>query len=238
MKEKLMIMISFFIFCFCVYASVAIAENNMISVMAEADNSYNLTVVLDAGHGGEDSGAVGFDNTYEKELNLSIVQKIISIFDIFGIKYVAVRDSDTALGDTSLSTVRERKISDIHKRYELINSESDAVLLSIHQNYFPVEKYSGAQVFYAAVDESELIAENIQKRIINMLQIENNRQIKQTDNSIYLLAKAKCPSVMVECGFMSNLNELTLLKDETYQKKMSYLIVRGMIDYIYQKSPN
>ena len=238
MKEKLLILTAFTVFCLTLYISVIKAENNIVNVIAESDNQYDITVIVDAGHGGEDSGAVAFDNTYEKEINLSITKKITLLFDIFGINYVSLRNSDVALGDASFPTVRERKVSDIYKRFEIINSYNNSVLLSIHQNFFPLENYSGTQVFYSDSEEAEIIAQCIQNKIVKMLQNTNTRKIKKTSKDIYLLDKAIRPSVMVECGFMSNNLELSLLKDKIYQQKMSYLITRGMMNYLYQKFLN
>lgn len=236
MKDKLLILVPFLIFClairFCIYET----EKNIIEAVAQYDNNYNYIIILDAGHGGEDSGAVGFDGTLEKDINLQICRKIALFFDLFGITYEMTRTDDGALGDTELSTIRARKASDIHKRFEIINSYNNSVLLSIHQNFYPVEKYTGMQVFFAESEKSDMLAQRIQNRIVNDLQQDNKRAVKKTNNDIYLLYNAKRPSVMVECGFMSNPNELFNLKDNCYQQKLSYLITRGVIEFFCSQS--
>lgn len=231
MKDKFYILIPIIIFCLCVHFVISKTEKNIVEVISDSDNTYSYTVILDAGHGGEDGGAVAYEGTLEKDINLLITDKIAMLFDLFGIAYSRTRTDDSALGDTDLPTIKERKASDIHHRFDLINSFRNSLLLSIHQNYFPVEKYCGAQVFYSGYSGSELVADYIQTRIKKQLQIDNNRVIKQSESDIYLLYNAQHPSVMVECGFMSNPEELSLLKDNNYQKKLSYLIVRGMMDF-------
>lgn len=190
-------------------------------------------VILDAGHGGEDGGAVAADGTREKDINLQITKHIALFFDLFGIDYVSVREDDSLVGDNTLPSVRERKVSDIHRRMELVTQTPGAVLLSIHQNFFVREQYSGTQVFYApdAAGSPEL-ALSIQQAVVRMLQPDNQRQVKPTEGTVFLLDKASRTSVMVECGFLSNREELEMLKDSQYQAKLSYCVVRGLCDYI------
>ena len=204
MKERISIFLVIIIFCSSVFVTMKKTEENIRSVISiQASDYSDKLIILDAGHGGEDGGAVAFDGTVEKDLNLMFTENIALYFDIFGISYIKVRDSDISVGDTSLVTIRERKISDIHTRYSLIISYENSVLLSIHQNMYSVEKYSGTQVFYSSgVSDSEIIAGIIQRRIHTSLQPENTRKIKESDKSIYLLYNAQRPSVMVECGFL------------------------------------
>lgn len=233
LKEALSIILATIIFSLCLFVTVEKIDNNISSAVSTYNEHFSPhMIILDAGHGGEDSGAVARNNIYEKDINLEICDKISLFFDLFGIKYIKIRDSDVSVGDTSLDTIRKRKASDINKRYEIINSYENSVLLSIHQNMFPVEKYSGLQVFYAVTDGSEILAESIQNTVCVNLQPDNTRSIKKCDSSVYLLHKAKVPSVMVECGFLSNENEFKLLTDSLYQAKLSYFIYKGISDYL------
>lgn len=234
MKERISIFLVIIIFCSSVFVTMKKTEENIRSVISIQASDYNdKLIILDAGHGGEDGGAVAFDGTVEKDLNLLFTENIALYFDIFGISYIKVRDSDISVGDTSLGTIRERKISDIHTRYSLINSYENSVLLSIHQNMYSVEKYSGTQVFYSSgVSDSEIIAGIIQRRIHTGLQPENTRKIKESDKSIYLLYNAQRPSVMVECGFLSNINELSLLNTHEYRSQFSYFLTQSIIEYL------
>lgn len=234
MKEVIAVLLSVVIFSLCIFGIIKKTEENIVSVISESASTYkDCIIILDAGHGGEDGGAVAFDNTLEKDINLSVCNCISMFFDLFGIEYVCIRTTDCSVGDTSLSTIRERKASDIHKRFDIINSYDNSVLLSIHQNMYAIEKYSGTQVFYSSNSEqSKEIAQYIQTSVKNAIQTENNRKIKAADNSIYLLYNAKRPSVMVECGFLSNLNELAALKASEYQSQMAYFITKGIIQYL------
>lgn len=233
MKEALSVFLVLIIFSLCLFVTVEKIDNNISSAVSAFNEHFTPhIIILDAGHGGEDSGAVVKKNIYEKDINLEICDKISLYFDLFGINYIRIRDSDTSVGDTSLDTIRKRKASDINKRFEIINSYENSVLLSIHQNMFPVEKYSGLQVFYALTDGSERLAESIQNTVCEKIQPDNTRKIKKCDSSVYLLHKAKVPSVMVECGFLSNENEFKLLTDSVYQAKLSYFIFKGISDYL------
>lgn len=233
-KDSVAIILSVLLFCACIFGIIRQTEKNIVSVIATESNQYkDFIFILDAGHGGEDGGAVAYDGTLEKDLNLRICNNISLYFDIFGIDYVIIRNGDFSVGNTNLPTIRKRKASDIYKRYEIINSYENSVLLSIHQNMFSVEKYSGTQVFYdGKYNESEELAKILQFTVRSSLQPENNRKTKKTDKSIYLLYEAKRPSVMVECGFMSNIKELSSLRNTEYQSKLSFIITKGIIQFL------
>lgn len=233
MREVFSIIFAIVFFSLSIFISSKKISQNFISAFSEKELSYSEhTVILDAGHGGEDSGAIAVDGTYEKDINLQICKRLALIFELLGIKYIEIRTEDISVGDTSLDTIRKRKVSDINKRYEIINNTPDSILLSIHQNNFPVEKYNGVQVFYALAETSDILADFIQQSVVNNLQSDNNRKIKQCDNSVFLLNKAKVPSVMVECGFISNNFELSQLKSDSYQLQISYFITKGLINYL------
>ena len=205
-------------------------EANLKMVLSENASASAYTVILDAGHGGEDGGAVAPDGTPEKDINLSIANMIADYFDLFGISYIPVRKTDCSVGDLTLGTVKARKTSDIMTRYSLVNNTPDSVLLSIHQNQFKQSKYRGTQVFFAPGDQtSERIANAIQKAVVGNLQPENKREVKASGDSIYLLYHAKRPSVLVECGFLSNPEELSELKNKEYMSKLSFFIIEGLI---------
>ena len=201
-------------------------------VTSTAVNSSNQPIiVIDAGHGGQDSGTKGICGTYEKDLNLSISFKIEKILKAIGYEVIMTRKSDALIGDNSLSTIRERKRSDLNNRLNIISIEN-SYLVSIHQNYYKEPKYNGTQVFYSTKNEqSKIIAKYIQSKVVDILQKDNDRAIKPTGSEIYLLDKTLNPAVMVECGFMSNVEELNLLKDEEYQYKMALCIALGLNNY-------
>ena len=195
--------------------------------------SSPVTVILDAGHGGEDCGALADDGTKEKDINLKITEKIAVFLELFGIDFIKTRDSDISVCDDGLNSIRQRKVSDIKNRYALVTQTPASVLLSIHQNYYNSSECSGTQVFYgASAAGSEELAEYIQNSVKEYVQPENLRNVKPSTGTIYLLDKAVRPSVMVECGFLSNNDEASKLKDGKYQSVLAFFIVRGLSSYL------
>lgn len=232
MKEFLSVICVILIFSASVFVLCDKINDNISQTVSAITSNNDIIVILDAGHGGEDGGCVAYDNTLEKDINLQITDKISFMLDIFGIDYVQIRTEDISVGDNDLQSIKARKTSDIIKRFDTVNSYPNSVLLSIHQNMYSVEKYSGTQVFYSPNDnESKILADSIQSVIKNNIQQDNDRQTKASGDSIYLLYHAKRPSVMVECGFFSNMAELEKLKTPEYQVQMAYFITRGLINY-------
>ncbi len=194
-------------------------------------NNHFPVLIIDAGHGGEDGGAVADDNTLEKDINLHISIKLNDILSVFGYKTKMIRNTDTDLHITG-DTIKQRKISDIQERYKIMNSYDNCLYISIHQNKFNDSRIHGAQTFYSPNNnESKILADFIQKSISNQLQSDNNRVIKKSGTNIYLLYNATKPTVMVECGFISNYEELQKLKNENYQQQMALSIAYGIINY-------
>ncbi len=190
-----------------------------------------ITVIIDAGHGGEDSGAV-VNGLIEKDINLPIALKLRDMLVASGYRVVMTRDSDISIYDSTASTVREKKVSDMKNREKIINSSEKNILISIHQNKFEQSKYSGAQIFYSGNNEnSVLLAEEIRKSVTSLLQPYNRRELKKDSGSIYILKKAKVPAVIVECGFLSNPEEGAKLADEKYQSEMAFAIYCGFLQY-------
>lgn len=213
------------------FVSAVLLVDKKSSVAASV--SPTKTVVIDAGHGGVDSGAVSSDGIMEKNINLDIALKLNDILTSYGIKTVMIRQTDTDISDAGCESVREKKISDIHNRFDIVNETANSILVSIHQNYYEEPKYSGAQVFYSPNDdESRLLAEQIQQSVVNNLQKENMRRVKASGDSIYLLYRAQRPSVMVECGFLSNPEEAQKLNDEEYRRQLALFIADGILNYL------
>lgn len=208
---------------------------NLVSAFETISNistsaTVGLTVLIDAGHGGEDGGAVGVGGVNEKDLNLEITLKLKEIFEENGYNVILTRDSDVDLSDDTLSTVSERKTSDMQARLEIINSSDADIVLSIHQNYFEQSQYSGAQIFYAN-ENSQTLAETLQANIVQFLQPDNTRLAKQVDDK-YLLNNSNKPMVIVECGFISNEEETANLLTEEYQNELSQVIFTAVNSYL------
>ncbi len=208
----------------------AVEKFNAVDVSSK--NNIVNTVIIDAGHGGPDGGTSAADGTLEKEINLQIAEKLNKILQSMGINTIMTRTEDISIHDSTANSIREKKISDIKNRLKIINETDDAVFVSIHQNHFSDSKYSGTQIFYSKNDPlSQTLANNIRLPIISYLQTDNTREIKQSGTDIYLLYHAQKPSVMVECGFLSNTNEAENLKNDSYQQQLAFLIAIGIIDY-------
>ena len=217
-----------FILAFSITLACKMATISTVSTLI--DNSK--TIIVDAGHGGEDGGTQSSTGVLEKDINLAISFKVGTILRLMGYTVVYTRNDDTLQYGADATKQRQKKVSDIHYRMNVIENYPDAVFLSIHQNYYPESKYYGSQVFYSNNNEtSKVIAESIQTDIRELLQNDNTRQIKPTGTDVYLLYHAKSPAVMVECGFMSNSGEALSLSDEVYQKKLSLAIVSGLEKY-------
>ena len=196
-----------------------------------------FTVVVDAGHGGIDPGAIADDGTLEKDINLFISKDLCEMLSAFGFNTVMTRTEDSLIGDNNLETVKQKKRSDIKRRLEISESQQNCLLISIHQNKFSQKKYSGSQVFYSAnAPESESAAKTIQQSIALMLQPDNKRAVKPVGKEIYLLYHSKKPAVMVECGFISNERELSNLKSNNYRNTLSFCILTGVLQYHYDIS--
>ena len=199
---------------------------------AAAKAETRPTTVRDAGHGGEDGGAGGVNGVEEKALNLAIALHVQEELQHAGYPVVMVRDTDTAVGDTTLATIAERKRSDIQYRAQLVNETENCILVSIHQNFFEQSQYSGAQMFYSPNNtRSAALAEAIRQSVVEQLQPENTRENKQAESGIYLLNHVDVPAVIVECGFISNPEEAELLCDSAYQQKLAAAIADGVLSF-------
>ena len=195
------------------------------STPALSEESVKYTFVIDAGHGGEDGGAVGADGTKEKDLNLDVARLLEALLRLNGETVVMTRTEDTLLydyfGDLTDYT-GHKKIYDLKNRLKITRREENPVYLGIHMNKFSDSRYEGLQVYYSPNDKrSELLAGRIQTEVCSSLQKENHRTIKAADSGIYLLEELKTPAVLIECGFLSNAEECARLNDISYQRKLS-----------------
>ena len=194
-------------------------------------------IVIDPGHGGMDGGAVGADGIIEKDINLSLSLDLADMFQFAGYRVVLTRYDDRSIHDQGTEGIKNQKVSDIHNRLKIMNETENAVVLSIHQNQFSQAKYSGGQVFYGLQNEkSSLLAETIQSNLKDMIQPENNRQIKQAYDTLYLMKHALPPAVLIECGFLSNPEEAALLSQKEYQQKLAFVIFTSTLQFLQEES--
>ena len=188
-------------------------------------------VILDAGHGGEDPGAIGYDGVYEKDLNLLICKLIREELTAQGYAVVMTREDDRLLYSEAENIKGIRKISDLKNRVKIFNSYEPAIAISIHMNTFFASQYHGTQIYYSNVDGADRLAAAIRDSVRVELQPDNRRPLKHSEG-IYLLENSKIPTVLVECGFLSNPEECKKLSEKEYQKRLSFSIVCGIINYI------
>ena len=201
---------------------------------AVISNSEGLTVIIDAGHGGEDGGAVGIDGSLEKDINLSIALTLRDILSCCGVDAVLTRDTDILLYDKNSDYMGHKKEQDLNARRLIAESYENAVFISIHMNSFTDSKYNGLQVYYSPNNSlSASLAENIQETTAELLINYNRRKIKKADGSIYLLNKLSCPAVLIECGFLSNAEDCERFASTEYRKKLSLCIASAITDFLF-----
>ena len=145
------------------------------------------------------------------------------------------RDCDKSIHDEGIEGIAAQKSSDMDNRLALFNKNTNAICISIHQNQFTDSKYSGAQMFYASTNKkSESLARSLQNSCVQFLQPENTREIKQCGKELFLCYYSENPTVMAECGFLSNPDEAALLNTEEYQNKVAFTLYSGIMNYLEQ----
>lgn len=187
-------------------------------------------IVIDPGHGGEDGGAVSLSGLPESTYNLEISLRLRDLLNLLGYDTKLIRNADISVY-TKGETLAQKKASDLKERVRMVNETQNALLLSIHQNHFPDDRYSGAQVFYAKTEGSEELAGLLQTSFVSVLNPGSRRQIKQS-SGIYLMEHISCPGVLIECGFLSNPGEEALLRKPDYQKKLCAVIGVATCQYL------
>lgn len=184
-----------------------------------------------AGHGAPDGGAEGDSGILEKDLNLAVSKKLQAYFEQNGIKVIVTRADDSGIFDDG-ATIRAKKNQDLKNREKMIENSNADAFLSIHMNKFAQKEYSGPQVFFSPNNkESEQLAMCVQQGLIDGLKPKKNREIKKADGSIYLLKKSQIPSVLIECGFLSNDEEEKKLITDSYQTRIAWSIYTGVLKY-------
>ncbi len=187
------------------------------------------TLIIDAGHGGADGGAVSISGVKESEINLEIALKLDQIMGFYGVQTILTRNSETLNYSEKANTIRAKKVEDQNKRLRLINETDNAVLISIHQNTYPNSSPFGAQVLYAVTDGSREFADYLQNMLINALNTRNRRSASRVPKSVMLFNHIHCPALLIECGFLSNSEEERLLKTDSYRLKIAAVIAAGYL---------
>lgn len=214
-------------------ASFLLARQGAVLVQSEKAAEKKICIVVDAGHGGSDPGKVGVNGALEKDINLSLALKLKDLLEQKEIEVVLTRDSDAGLYPADATN---KKVADMQKRCQLITDANPVFTISLHQNSYVTEDIKGAQVFYYGQStQGEELATTIQNSLISRVDPENKR-VAKANESYYLLKKTPTPTVIVECGFLSNPAEADLLLDEEYQDKLVRAIYMGILEYL-EKTP-
>ena len=220
------LLISLFVFVFQVASSKQTVQTVSLPVS-------NKVIVLDAGHGKPDEGAQSSNGTTEAETNLKITLKVQSLLEQSGATVVLNRSDENAIYDLDKTTLKQKKISDIHNRVKIGNESSADIFVSIHLNKISQQQYYGWQCFYKQNDEkSTALAKSLQENLNDSIQKENKRVSMKLDN-VYIIKHVEIPISIVECGFLSNPEEETQLLSDDYQNRLAWGIYNGIMDYFY-----
>lgn len=207
---------------------------NEINIVTANNIETKIKVVIDAGHGEPDGGAVSKDGIKESELNLQIAQKLKAKLEELNIEVIMTRENSNNISnlEEAQKTIREIKTTDLNNRVKIANESGASMLVSIHMNKFEDSRYRGWQTFYSkSSEEGKKLAENIQEAIGEVIQLDNKRKALKIEG-IKIIDKSQIPAVIVECGFLSNTEECNLLQDENYQEKMAEGIKIGIQKYL------
>lgn len=200
------------------------------TIPALAPEEIPPTIIIDAGHGGADGGAVSAEGVVESTLNLQIARKVEGLLCFLGQNTVMTRTGTEGLYDPDSTTIRQKKVADTRNRVQLINSYENAVLISIHQNSLPgAPKVCGAQVFYNSRPHAKELAATMQGVLNDSVNIGNPKTETAISKSVYIMSHVNCDAVLVECGFLSNSAEAELLQQPDYQRKLAAAIVSGYL---------
>lgn len=199
--------------------------DNTEVMSGNAESGY--TLILDAGHGGEDGGAVSVTGTHESAINLAIAERCEQLAAFMGVEPVMTRDSEELRYPPEATTTRARKVYDQKRRAALINDTPNAILISIHQNKYTSSGPKGAQAFYR--DGGETLAAQLQELFYEYVNTDRKRTADSVADNIYLMKAIGCPAVLLECGFVSNPEEAAKLETDDYQKLFGVMIIGAYV---------
>lgn len=220
---------------FSILLLISVGGSKAVTTLSEsAPITERKCVVIDPGHGGVDGGATSCTGVLESNINLKIALRLNDLMHLLGIKTVLIRDTDCSVY-TQGNTIAQKKVSDLKQRVKIVNEQENAVLISIHQNYFSDSRYYGPQVFYGREEESVAFARSMQQALTENLCAGSNRQAKAA-KEVYLMENVDCTALLIECGFISNPEEEAKLLDASYQKDLCCVIGAVCGNYLYGNS--
>ena len=232
MKNHILIkLIPIYSITLVLFTLLALIGNRGITALSEnmIDNN-RTTIIIDAGHGGVDTGATSCTGIMESNINLEISLKLQDLFHLLGYPTKMIRTTDVSIF-TEGGTIAAKKISDLKRRVQIVNGTDNAILVSIHQNHFPVEKYRGAQVFYNRAGESEMLAKLLQNNLVATIN-QGSKRLAKKASGVYLMENIQKTGVLIECGFLSNPEEENKLRDQAYQKKLCSVIATTVSSFL------
>jgi N-acetylmuramoyl-L-alanine amidase len=223
-----------FIFAAVIIFAIISVRLVMRARPAMADLTTLPTIVIDPGHGGVDGGAVNKQgDVVEKVINLNICLMLRDFFVLNGFDVIMTRSEDISIHDEGIESVKKQKTSDLNNRLKIAEFDPNTVFISVHQNKFTSSKSRGTQIFYSPNNPgSERYAEIMQENFVESLQPENERKHKKAGKNLFLMTKAKCPAVLVECGFLSNPGETELMISKDYQSKVAFVIFMSTMKFL------
>lgn len=208
-----------------VFVKIFVSNGGLKPVINQNSRS---TLVLDAGHGGIDGGAISDSGLKESDINLQIALKTEALVRFLGIDTVMTRETDTDNSDNKAYSEHDNLV----QRVKLANSTENAVLISIHQNKFPSAVVSGAEVMYSDNDDSKALGLITQDNLVALLDSSNRRVARPAPKELLLTSSVECPTILVECGFMSNPQEVQKLASNDYQLKLAAILAGSYIQFL------
>lgn len=231
-KRIIFQLIPTYVVIICTVFIAAVIGNKTVTTISENKPvSDRKCIIIDAGHGGVDGGAVSCTGVYESMINLEIAQRLEDLLHLIGIDTIMIRSDDRSIY-TEGESIASKKVSDLKNRVRIVNSAENAILVSIHQNIFTDSRYSGAQVFYTNDPDSISLAQQMQAGFINMLNPGSTRRAKEA-KGVYLMQHINCAGILVECGFLSSPAEELKLRSCEYQQHICAVIAGTCSSYFY-----
>ena len=223
-RRRISSLISLLMLSFPFFLYIFVYSKSYNPVLAAHDETK---LVIDAGHGGIDGGAIAVDGSKESDINLAIALKLRALAEFFGQDNLMIRSDDRSMSDSD--SYSEHR--DLVRRAEIVNSCGSCAYISIHQNCFPTGQPSGSLVIYASDQESESLGKLMHGNLISSLNPDNRRLAEPAVDKYYILSNVKCPAVLVECGFMSNFSDLEKLKSSNYQTSVASVLLGSFLQY-------
>ena len=209
--------------------------SGLADMITQGEAEIRPHIVLDAGHGGRDGGASGPGGVCEKDLTFAVTEDLADFLRITGYDVALTRTQDVMMSDGGEGT---RKMQDMRYRLQVARAAEDPVFVSIHMNRNPVESCRGTQIYYSGNHpDSRALANTMRETVVQEIQPENHRQVKEAGSSIYLLDRLECPAVLVECGFLSNPEEAEKLCDPAYQCDLAFVLCRAISSFSARQTP-